>query len=139
MTKPLVVTIPHRLGRDEAVRRLKSGVRSAQEKFGQFFTLQEETWTDNRLQFRIRALGQAANGTVDVAEDHARLEVMLPWPLAQIADKIQRAIQSQGKAYLDRNFPKLDRILSASIVPAAGAAPVAPKAAPAPTKSTSAK
>jgi hypothetical protein len=46
------------------------------------------------------ALGQAANGTVDVAEDHARLEVMLPRPLAQIADKIQRAIQSQGKTML---------------------------------------
>jgi hypothetical protein len=48
------------------------------------------------------ALGQAANGTVDVAEDHARLEVMLPWPLAQIADKIQRAIQSQGKTMLEK-------------------------------------
>jgi Putative polyhydroxyalkanoic acid system protein (PHA_gran_rgn) len=49
-----------------------------------------------------RAGGQAANGTVDVAEDHARLEVMLPWPLAQIADKIQRAIQSQGKTMLEK-------------------------------------
>ena len=58
MSKPLVVTIPHRLGRDEALRRLKSGLRSAQEKFGQFFTLQEETWIDNRLQFRVTALAQ---------------------------------------------------------------------------------
>jgi hypothetical protein len=51
------------------------------------------------LNFRHR---QATNGTVDVAEDHARLEVMLPWPLAQIADKIQRAIQSQGKTMLEK-------------------------------------
>ena len=29
----------------------------------------------------------------------------------------QGAITAQGKAYLDRNFPKLDRILSATIVP----------------------
>jgi len=27
---------------------------------------------------------------------------MLPWPLAQIADKIQRAIQSQGKTMLEK-------------------------------------
>jgi hypothetical protein len=66
------------------------------------FAIEEETWTDNRLQFRVRALGQAANGTIDVAEDHARLEVTLPWPLAQIADKIQRAVQSQGTAMLEK-------------------------------------
>jgi Putative polyhydroxyalkanoic acid system protein (PHA_gran_rgn) len=102
MPPPLIVSIPHRLGRDEATRRLKSGLETTRTKLGQIFTIEEETWTDNRLQFRVRALGQAANGSVDVAEDHARLEVMLPWPLAQIADKIQRAIQSQGKTMLEK-------------------------------------
>jgi hypothetical protein len=102
MPPPLVVSIPHRLGRDEATRRLKSGLETTRAKLGQVFAIEEETWTDNRLQFRVRALGQSANGTVDVAEDHARLEVMLPWPLAQIADKIQRAIQSQGTTMLEK-------------------------------------
>src|SRR5450755_3284735 len=31
----------------------------------------------------------------------------------------QNAIKMQGKAYLDKNFPRLDKIVSASIVPAA--------------------
>ena len=102
MPPPLIVSIPHRLGRDEATRRLKSGLETTRTKLGQIFTIEEETWTDNRLAFRVRALGQAASGTIDVAEDYARLEVMLPWPLAQIADKIQRAIQSQGKTMLEK-------------------------------------
>jgi peptidyl-prolyl cis-trans isomerase A (cyclophilin A) len=42
----------------------------------------------------------------------------------------QGSIQSQGKAYLDRNYPKLDRILTATIVPAAAAPPAAAPAAP---------
>jgi Putative polyhydroxyalkanoic acid system protein (PHA_gran_rgn) len=102
MSPPLIVSVPHRLGQDEATRRLKSGLETARTKLGQVFTVEEETWTDNRLQFRVRALGQAANGRIDVAEDHARLEVTLPWPLAQIADKIQRAIQSQGTTLLEK-------------------------------------
>jgi peptidyl-prolyl cis-trans isomerase A (cyclophilin A) len=39
----------------------------------------------------------------------------------------QGQLQAQGKAYLDKSFPKLDSIKSATILPAAGAAPAAPK------------
>ena len=102
MTKPLVVTIPHRLGRDEALRRLKSGLSSAQEKFGQFFSLQEEIWTDNRLQFRVTALAQTASGTIDVLDDHVRLEVVLPWLLAKVAATIQPLIRKEGTLLLEK-------------------------------------
>ena len=43
----------------------------------------------------------------------------------------QQALQQMGKSYLDKNFPMLDRIVSATVVPEAGAAPAA---APAATK-----
>jgi Putative polyhydroxyalkanoic acid system protein (PHA_gran_rgn) len=102
MTAPLIVSIPHRLGREEATRRVKSGLDTVRTKLTQVMTIEEETWTDNELKFRVRALGQAASGTIDIAEDHARLEVMLPWPLAQIAEKVQRAVQSQGTAMLEK-------------------------------------
>jgi hypothetical protein len=42
MSKPLTVSIPHRLGKEEAVRRLKSGLASAHANFGQFYSVQEE-------------------------------------------------------------------------------------------------
>jgi hypothetical protein len=102
MPPPLIVSVPHRLGTQEATRRLKSGLETVRTKLGQVLAVEEETWTDNRLRFRIRALGQAANGTIDIAEDHARLEIVLPWLLAQIADRIQRAIQSQGTLMLEK-------------------------------------
>ncbi len=53
MPPPLIVSIPHRLGRDEATRRVKSGLEKTRTKLGQIFTIEEETWTDNRLQFRV--------------------------------------------------------------------------------------
>ena len=82
MTAPLVVSIPHRLGRQEAVRRLKNGLGRARTNFGHLMSIEEETWTGDRVAFRLRALGQAASGVIDVQEDHLRLEVSLPWLLA---------------------------------------------------------
>jgi len=37
----------------------------------------EERWEQDRLIFRVAALGQAASGHLDVADDHVRLEVTL--------------------------------------------------------------
>ncbi len=102
MAPPLVVTIPHSLGQNEAIRRLKGSLGEARAKFGQLFTVQEETWTDNRLQFRLAALAQSVSGTIDVFDDHVRLEVVLPWLLAKIAEKIQPLIRREGVLLLDK-------------------------------------
>jgi peptidyl-prolyl cis-trans isomerase A (cyclophilin A) len=42
----------------------------------------------------------------------------------------QGLIASQGKPYLDKNFPKLDSVKTATVVPPAGAAPAAKSTAP---------
>ncbi len=102
MSKPLAVSIPHRLGKEEAVRRLKSGLGDAQSKFGHLFALQEETWTGDHLQFRVSALGQVASGTIDVADDHVDLEVVLPWLLAKVAEAIQPLIRREGTLLLEK-------------------------------------
>ena len=52
MSKPLVVSIPHRLGKDEAVRRLKNGLGSASANFGHVFKV-EEANLDRNLTFSI--------------------------------------------------------------------------------------
>jgi hypothetical protein len=102
MSKPFVVSIPHRLGKDEAARRLKSGLAGARTNFAHILTIDEETWTGDQLAFRVRALSQAASGTIEVADDHVRLEVTLPWLLAALADKLTPAIRQQGTLMLEK-------------------------------------
>lgn len=102
MSKPLVVTIPHRLGKDEAVRRLKSGLGRARTNFGHLFAVQEETWSGDHLQFGVSALGQTARGSIDVAETEVHLEVYLPWLLAKIAETIQPLIRKEGTLMLEK-------------------------------------
>lgn len=101
MSAPLVVSIPHRLGREEATRRLKTGLTRAASSVP-VLKVDEERWEQDRMTFRIRALGQAASGHLDVADDHVRLEVTLPWLLQRFAEAAQTAIRTRGKLLLDK-------------------------------------
>jgi hypothetical protein len=101
MAAPLVVSIPHRLGRDEATRRLKAGLTRAATSVP-VLHVDEERWEGNRMIFRIRALGQAASGHIDVADDHVRLEVTLPWLLQRFAEVAQIAIRERGNLLLTK-------------------------------------
>jgi hypothetical protein len=102
MAQPLIISIPHSLGKEEAARRLRLGLATAQSQFRQFFWVQEEIWSGDRLAFRVAALGQTASGTIDVAEDHARLEVTLPWLLSMAAQQIQQVVNAQGTTMLEK-------------------------------------
>jgi hypothetical protein len=101
MSAPVVVSLPHRLGREEARRRLKAGLANAAASLP-ILTVDEERWEGDRMIFRVRAMGQAASGYVDVAEDHVRVEVTLPWLLQKFAEKAQSLIKSRGNLLLTK-------------------------------------
>jgi hypothetical protein len=101
MSAPLVVSIPHRLGREEATRRLKVGLTRAASSIP-VLKVDEERWDDSRMIFRVRALGQVASGHLDVADDHVRVEVTLPWLLQRFAEVAQVAIKNRGKLLLTK-------------------------------------
>ncbi len=84
------------------MRRLKSGLGSVQSNFGHLFTMQQESWTGEHLDFRISVLGQSASGNIDVADDHVKLEVLLPWLIAKLAEKLQPAIRKEGLLMLEK-------------------------------------
>ncbi len=102
MSKPLVVSIPHQLGREEAIRRIKAGLRWAREKYGAIVSIQQEDWNGDQLDFRIGALSQSAVGTVNVSDSDVTLSVQLPWLLAKFAEKAQTMLQKQGHLLLEK-------------------------------------
>lgn len=101
MAAPLVVSIPHSLGREEAVRRLKTGLTRATSSVP-VLKVDEERWDGDRMIFRVRALGQSAAGHVDVDDSHVRVEVTLPWLLQRFAEAAQAAIKSRGNLLLTK-------------------------------------
>ena len=102
MSEQFVIILPHRLGKDEALRRIKDGLARAKAEFAWLLSLQEEAWTGDRLTFRAAALGQRAAGVLDVYEAAVRLELTLPWLLARFAHAVQRVIGHRGQLMLEK-------------------------------------
>ena len=90
MSQPVIVSIPHHLGREEAARRIKSGLAAARTNYSALLNIREETF------------GQSAAGRIDIADDHVRLEVTLPWLLAKFAEKLTPAIRKEATLMLEK-------------------------------------
>jgi putative polyhydroxyalkanoic acid system protein len=101
MSEPLVVKIPHNLGKEEALRRIKPALGKASSSFP-MLVVDEEAWAGDRMTFRVRALGQVASGGIDVGDDHVRLEVTLPWLLHKFAQVVQHTIAGRGRVLLEK-------------------------------------
>jgi hypothetical protein len=102
MAEPLVVMIPHRLGKDEAARRIKAGLGRAEAEFARLIAFEHQQWDGDRLSFRVSTLGSRASGFLDVYEGAVRLEVTLPWLLAKFAQAAQRVIGQKGTLMLEK-------------------------------------
>jgi len=91
--EPLVVKLPHKLGKEEALRRIKPALGKASSSFP-MLVVEEQAWLGDRMTFRVRALGQLAARSVDVADDHVQLEVTLPWLLTSLRRSCNRQLQA---------------------------------------------
>ena len=100
--EPVVVTIGHRLGKEEVLRRLRPALGQAAQSFP-VIKVENETWDHDRMDFRVRALGQTVAGHVQVFEDSVRIEAALPWLLAKFAQAVQKTIAGRGQALLQKN------------------------------------
>ena len=102
MSQPLVVTVPHRLSQEEAARRIKTGFDRTHATLGHHLAQVEQSWTGATCEFRARILGQSTSGSIAVAADHVRIEVFLPWLLAQIAGRVQGLIRRESQLMLEK-------------------------------------
>ena len=96
------VTISHRLGKGEAVKRLKEGFARTNGQFGPMIAMEQETWQGDTLRFRMRALGQSAAGSIEVLEDALRIEVSLPSLLAQAAKRLLPILRKEATLLLEK-------------------------------------
>lgn len=100
--EPLVITISHRLGREEAKRRLDDGLGHIRGQLAGFVSSLDYTWTDYRLDFSVTAMRQSIDGRIDIEDDIVRVEIRLPLLLRMLASKITGRVRSEAALLLDK-------------------------------------
>ena len=102
MSDTVTLVIGHRLGKEEAVRRIKEGLTRGNGPLGPMIAMEQTTWEGDTLRFVMRALGQTAAAKVDVLEDALRIEVSLPWLLAKAAKRILPILRKEAALLLEK-------------------------------------
>jgi hypothetical protein len=102
VSETVTVIVGPSLGKDEAVHRLKNGFARTHGQLGSLIAVDEERWQADTLHFRMRALGQAANGSIEVLEQALRIELSLPVLLAQAAKWLLPALRKQATLLLEK-------------------------------------
>jgi hypothetical protein len=101
-TKPLKVSIPHHLSREEASRRLQTGISDFRRQYAANLAQMDERWTGDHMDFKASAFGQSITVRIDVRDSAVDLEIDLPWLFAVLAEKIKGQVQQAGQKLLEK-------------------------------------
>ncbi|HUC11727.1 MAG TPA: polyhydroxyalkanoic acid system family protein [Stellaceae bacterium] len=102
MPAPIIVTISHQLGRDEAKRRLDNGLGYIRGQLASLVSSIQYEWTGYRLDFSLAAMRQGIKGHIDVEDRMVRIELGLPLFLAMLSRLIIGRIRSEGSLLLGK-------------------------------------
>lgn len=91
----LVFTTAHRLGKDEAQRRITEKLRSVRDTYGHHVSDLHETWHQSTLSFGFKAVGMAVSGSVTVEDGEVRLVGQVPRAALIFKRLIERRIRAE--------------------------------------------
>src|SRR5215210_1702336 len=101
MQKPIQVDLPHKLGRDEARRRIANNIHKLREHIPGATAQVESNWQGDELDLAINALDQAVTAKSGVGEATIRVAGMLAGMLAMFAGPIEAMLQKKGNVLLE--------------------------------------
>jgi len=100
MTQPITIDLPHNLGAQEAKRRMQDGIHKLKDHIPGGATVQS-SWSGDRLNLNVGAMGQTVDARLDVLEARIHLEVQLPPMLSFLAGPIEGVLRRQGTEMLE--------------------------------------
>ena len=99
MAQPIDVSVPHKLGREEAKRRIAANIGRLHGHIpgGAAVT---SSWVGDRLDLGITVLGQTVDASITVEEAQAKVHVELAGMMGMLAAPIAAAIKAKAPELL---------------------------------------
>lgn len=101
MATPIIIDIPHSLGRDEAKRRMTSGAgKLASHIPGGAATVTHHWPSQDQKSLIVATMGVEVPCTVDAEDTRLRVTLLLPAMLSLMSGPIKAIVQQQGERLL---------------------------------------
>ena len=95
MNQPIEVDLPHKLGKDEARRRIADNIHKLERQIPGGAQV-ASTWQGDELHLGVTAMGQTVDARILVEETRVRCRMMLPGFLAMFAAPIEAMLKRKG-------------------------------------------
>jgi hypothetical protein len=96
----LSVAVPHALGREEAIERLKGQFGMLKDRFGHEISDLVEEWDDHVLRFGFTTYGFRVQGTVTSGESEVTVTAQLPLVAMPLKSAVERQIRGEVEKIL---------------------------------------
>ena len=101
MERPIEVDLPHKLGREEARRRIAKNVHKLGDHIPGGAAQVQSQWNGDVLDLGVHAMGQSVDTAIEVHDAYVRVRVKLPGLLGMFARPIEAALQKKGAVLLE--------------------------------------
>jgi hypothetical protein len=91
----LSLSMPHSLGQEEALKRLKAAIEKAKARNQGKVTNLKEDWNDNRLDYSFTTFSFNIKGEVTVEPDQVKLNGSLPFAAMMFKGKIEQTVREE--------------------------------------------
>lgn len=95
MNQPIEVDLPHKLGREEARRRIAGNIHKLEQQIPGGAQVSSR-WEGDNLKLAVQAMGQSIDADIAVQESVVRCKLMLPPILAILARPIEAMLRNKG-------------------------------------------
>ncbi len=106
MGQTVSVDVPHKLGAEEAERRVRAGIEALKSKYGETLSIVQVDWGEARADLTIAIFGHSLKAAMDFLPDCVRVSLELPWVLAMVAEKAKSLMAHQTEEMLRLPPPK---------------------------------
>ncbi|MDQ3143832.1 MAG: polyhydroxyalkanoic acid system family protein [Pseudomonadota bacterium] len=95
MQRPIDVDLPHKLGRDEARRRIAANIHKLESHIPGGSQV-DSSWSGDTLNLAVTAIGQTVDAKIEVMDTKVHCRVMLPGMLSFFAGPIEAMLTRKG-------------------------------------------